>query len=211
MLLGLGAVAVLIGPGAFRHLGASTLGELAIVGAAVSYAFAGTYGRRYRALPAVVPVAGMLTTSALMALPAALALDRPWTARPSGAVVGALLGLALLSTALGFLIYFRLLSSVGATTVMLVTLLIPVTALLLGSLVLGERVTAAALAGMALIAGGLLAIDGRLLPRRFPPLRPPPPAPPAAGTRASPSPRRAAGSPSPCRDRSTAGSGAAGT
>lgn len=147
MLLGLGGVAVLIGPGAFRHLGASTLGELAIVGAAVSYAFAGTYGRRYRALPAVVPVAGMLTTSALMALPAALALDRPWTARPSGAVVGALLGLALLSTALGFLIYFRLLSSVGATNVMLVTLLIPVTALLLGSLVLGERVTAAALAG----------------------------------------------------------------
>lgn len=211
VLLGLGGVAVLIGPGAFRHLGASTLGELAIVGAAVSYAFAGTYGRRYRALPAVVPVAGMLTTSALMALPAALALDRPWTARPSGAVVGALLGLALLSTALGFLIYFRLLSSVGATNVMLVTLLIPVTALLLGSLVLGERVTAAALAGMALIAGGLLAIDGRLLPRRFPPLRPPPPAPPAAGTRASPSPRRAAGSPSPCRDRSTAGSGAAGT
>ena len=133
---------MLIGPGALRYLGASTLGELAIVGAAVSYALAGTYGRRYRGLPAVVPVAGMLTTSALMALPAALALDRPWTARPSAAVVGALLGLALLSTALGFLIYFRLLSTVGATNVMLVTLLIPVTALLLGSLVLGEHVTA---------------------------------------------------------------------
>jgi drug/metabolite transporter (DMT)-like permease len=164
VLLGLVGVAVLIGPGALQRLGATTWGELAIVGAAASYAFAGTYGRRFRAMPAVVPVAGMLTTSALMALPIALALDRPWVARPSAGAVGALLGLALLSTALGFLIYFRLLSSAGATNVMLVTLLIPVTALLLGALVLHERVAGGALAGMALIFCGLLAIDGRLLP-----------------------------------------------
>jgi drug/metabolite transporter (DMT)-like permease len=211
VLLGLSGVAVLIGPGALRHLGASTLGELAIVGAAISYAFAGTYGRRFRGLPAMVPVAGMLTTSALMALPPALALDHPWTARPGAATAGALFGLALLSTALGFLIYFRLLSSVGATNVMLVTLLIPVTALLLGSLLLREPVTGPALAGMALIFCGLLAIDGRLLPGRLRPLRPPPTDPPAGETPASPSPRRAAGSASPSRDRSTAGSGAAAT
>jgi drug/metabolite transporter (DMT)-like permease len=164
VLLGLGGVAVLIGPGALRHLGADTWSELAIVGAAVSYAFAGTYGRRFRAMPSVVPVAGMLTTSAVMALPLALLLDRPWTATPSVGTWGALLGLSLLSTALGFLIYFRLLSSAGATNVMLVTLLIPVTALLAGSVVLGEHVTGTALAGMALIGCGLLAIDGRLLP-----------------------------------------------
>jgi drug/metabolite transporter (DMT)-like permease len=211
VLLGLGGVAVLIGPGALRHLGASTLGELAIVGAAISYAFAGAYGRRFRAMPAVVPVAGMLTTSALLALPPALALDHPWAARPGVATAGALLGLALLSTALGFLIYFRLLSSVGATNVMLVTLLIPVTALLLGSLLLHEPVAGTALAGMALIFSGLLAIDGRLLPRRLRPLRPPPPGPPAGETPASPSPRRGAGSASPSRGRSTADSGAAAT
>jgi drug/metabolite transporter (DMT)-like permease len=158
-----------------------------------------------------VPVAGMLTTSALLALPPALVLDHPWAARPSLPTAGALLGLALLSTALGFLIYFRLLSSVGATNVMLVTLLIPVTALLLGSLLLHEPVAGPALAGMALIFGGLLAIDGRLLPRRLRPLRPPPPGPPAGETPASPSPRRAAGSASPSRGRSTAGSGAAAT
>jgi len=207
VLLGLAGVAVLIGPGALRHLGADTWSELAIVGAAVSYAFAGTYGRRFRAMPAVVPVAGMLTTSALMALPPAL-LDRPWTAAPSLGTWGALLGLSLLSTALGFLIYFRLLSSAGATNVMLVTLLIPVTALLAGSLVLGEHVTGTALAGMALICCGLLAIDGRLLSRRLA-LRPRPTGWPAAGTRASPSPRRAGGSASTSRGRSTAGSGAA--
>lgn len=167
VLLGLAGVAVLIGPGALQQLGVHTWSELAIVGAAVSYAFAGTYGRRFRGMPSAVPVAGMLTTSALMALPIALTLDRPWAARPSLPVWGALLGLALLSTALGFWLYFRLLSSAGATNVMLVTLLMPVIALLLGSIVLGERVTPNGLAGMALIAAGLLAIDGRLLPRRL--------------------------------------------
>jgi len=164
VLLGLAGVALLIGPGALQHLGAATWGELAIVGAAVSYAFAGTYGRRFRAMPAVVPVAGMLTTAALMALPVAVALDRPWTARPGATTVAALMGLALLSTALGFLIYFRLLSTAGATNVMLVTLLMPVIALLLGSLILHERIAVGALGGMALIACGLVAIDGRLLP-----------------------------------------------
>jgi drug/metabolite transporter (DMT)-like permease len=167
VLLGLAGVAVLIGPGALRQLGVHTASELAIVGAAISYAFAGTYGRRFRTMPATVPVTGMLTTSALMALPIALVLDRPWTARPSLPVWGALLGLALLSTALGFLLYFRLLSSVGATNVMLVTLLIPVIALLLGSIGLDEPVTPTALAGMGLIGAGLLAIDGRLVPRRL--------------------------------------------
>ena len=76
---------------------------------------------------------------------------------------GALLGLALFSTALGFVIYFRVLATAGATNVMLVTLLMPIVALLAGSLILGEPVTGAALAGMALIGAGLLAIDGRLL------------------------------------------------
>jgi drug/metabolite transporter (DMT)-like permease len=207
VLLGLGGVAALIGPGAVRHQEADTWSELAILGAAVSYAFAGTYGRRFRAMPAVVPVAGMLTTSALMAVPVALLLDRPWTAALAPATWGALLGLSLLSTAAGFLIYFQLLSSAGATNAMLVTLVIPVTALLAGSLVLGERVTGTALAGMTLIGCGLLAIDGRLVPGNLA-LRPRPSGWPAAGTPASPARRRAAGSASPSRGRSRAGSGA---
>jgi drug/metabolite transporter (DMT)-like permease len=163
VLVGMAGVCVLIGPGALRHLGAHTLAELAIVGAAVSYAFAGTYGRRFRALPPVVPVAGMMTTAAALALPIALVVDRPWTLTVGARTWSALLGLALLSTALGFVLYFRLLVRAGATNVMLVTLLIPITALLLGSLFLGETVTTTALVGMALIFAGLLAIDGRLL------------------------------------------------
>ena len=173
VLVGLAGVCVLIGPGALGHLGAHTLAELAILGAAVSYAFAGTYGRRFRAMPPVVAVAGMMTTAALMALPVALMVDRPWTLDVSARTWGALLGLALLSTALGFVIYFRVLAAAGATNVMLVTLLMPIVALLLGALILGEAVAGTALVGMALVFAGLLAIDGRLLRARRADVAPP--------------------------------------
>jgi drug/metabolite transporter (DMT)-like permease len=177
VLVGLAGVCVLIGPGALGHLGAHTLAELAILGAAVSYAFAGTYGRRFRALPPVVPVAGMMTGAVVLALPVSLVVDRPWTLAVGARTWGALLGLALLSTALGFVLYFRLLATAGATNVMLVTLLMPVVALALGGLILGEPVTGTALAGMALIGTGLVAIDGRVLGTRRPgAARPPHPA-----------------------------------
>jgi drug/metabolite transporter (DMT)-like permease len=78
VLVGLAGVSVLIGPGVLEHLGAHSLAELAILGAAVSYAFAGSYGRRFRSMPPVVAVAGMMSTAALMALPVALVTDRPW-------------------------------------------------------------------------------------------------------------------------------------
>lgn len=173
VLVGLAGVCVLIGPGALGHLGAHTLAELAILGAAVSYAFAGTYGRRFRALPPVVAVAGMMTTAGLMALPIALVVDRPWTLDVGARTWGALLGLALLSTALGFVIYFRVLATAGATNVMLVTLLMPIVALLLGALILAEPVAGTALVGMALVFAGLLAIDGRLLRARRADVTPP--------------------------------------
>jgi drug/metabolite transporter (DMT)-like permease len=98
-------------------------------------------------------------------------VDRPWTlALPdpeiTWAIVGALLGLGLLSTAAAYVIYFRILASAGATNLLLVTFLIPVSAILLGVMVLSEQLTAAQLAGMGLIALGLAAIDGRI-PRWF--------------------------------------------
>jgi len=92
--------------------------------------------------------------------------DRPWTLTVGARTWAALLGLALLSTALGFVIYFRVLSAAGATNVMLVTLVMPVIALLVGAAVLGEAVTGPALAGMTFIGAGLLVIDGRVLGRR---------------------------------------------
>src|SRR5205807_2368634 len=102
-----------------------TWGELACLGAAVSYAFAGVYGRRFRTL-GVAPMtaaAGQLTASAMLILPVMLVIDRPWAfdATPSLTACAALLGLALLSTAVAYVLYFRILAAAGATNLLLVT------------------------------------------------------------------------------------------
>ncbi len=164
VLLGMIGVAVMIGGEALDSLGIEVLAQLAFLGAALSYAFAGVFGRRFRAL-GVTPMAtatGQVTASSLMLLPLMLFVDQPWTLPlPSVAVLGALLGVAGLSTALAYIIYFRLLATAGATNLLLVTLLIPVSAILLGVLILGEVMEAKHFAGIALIGLGLAAIDGR--------------------------------------------------
>ncbi len=133
-----------------------------MLGAALAYALAGIFGRRFRGLPPLVTAFGQVSASTLMVLPLALLVDRPWTLPPPGlTTLGALAGIALLSTALGYVLYFRILAAAGATNLLLVTFLIPVSALLLGTTVLGERLSAGQLAGMALIGLGLAAIDGR--------------------------------------------------
>ena len=170
VLAGIGGVALLIGPEALRGLGLYGIGQVAVLGAALAYACAGIYGRRLKHLPTTVAAAGMLTASTVMALPLALALEGPPQLPASATVWGAMLGLALLSTALAYLIYFRLLAAAGPTNLLLVTFLIPVSALALGVAVLGEAVSWNAVAGMALIFLGLAAVDGRavtVLTRRF--------------------------------------------
>ena len=170
VLVGLGGVAAMLGT---AGLGAHRLAELACLGAAFSYALAGIYGRRLRGLglPPLASAAGQMTAASLVLVPLALAVDRPWALPPPGwPVVAALVGLAALSTALAYVVYFRLLARVGATNLLLVTFLVPVTAILLGVAVLGEVLTPRHLAGMALIGLGLAAIDGRapgLLRRRL--------------------------------------------
>lgn len=163
VLFGLLGVTVLIGPHALAGFDLAATSQLAIIAAAVSYGFAGIYGRRFRGLPPIVPAAGMLTASTIMILPVALLLDRPWMLHVGGSTWAALAGLALLSTALGYVVYFRILAAAGATNLLLVTLLIPIGALTLGALALGERLAWNAFAGMALIFLGLAAIDGRVL------------------------------------------------
>jgi drug/metabolite transporter (DMT)-like permease len=107
---------------------------------------------------------GQLTAGAAMMLPLALVVDQPWThALPPLSAWGAIAGLALVCTAFGYVLYFRLIDSAGATNALLVTLLVPPTAILLGGLFLGETLAPQDFAGLALIALGLAAIDGRLL------------------------------------------------
>jgi drug/metabolite transporter (DMT)-like permease len=105
---------------------------------------------------------GQLVAASLIMAPVALALEHPWTAQDPGLMIWAAIGgLAVFSTALAYILYFRLLTGAGATNATLVTLLIPVTALLLGANFLGEPITPRALAGMAAIGLGLALIDGR--------------------------------------------------
>ena len=163
VLFGLVGVAVLIGPDALRGLGVQGLGQIAVLVASLSYGFAGIFGRRFKEIPSSVAAAGMLTTSTVMVAPLALVLERPWTASPGIGALLAVVGVAILSTAIAYLLYFRILARAGATNLLLVTFLIPVSALLLGIVFLGERPDWTAFAGMALIFAGLAAVDGRLL------------------------------------------------
>lgn len=166
ILLGLAGVAVIMGPEALAGLGRDAWAQLAVVLASVSYGFANVFGRRLRGTPPLVAAAGQVTATAAMALVPVLLLDRLWMLPvPSAAAWGALLGLALLCTVLGYVLFFAIIGRAGATNVSLVTLLIPFSAALLGAAVLGERLEPHHLAGMALILGGLAAADGRLLSR----------------------------------------------
>ena len=166
LVLGIGGVAILMGP---DLIGSSrgTAGQIACLGAALSYAFAGVYGRRFAKM-GVAPVeaaTGQVTLSAMLILPIMLIADRPWLlpTPPSPTTWAALAGLALLSTALAYVLYFRILAAAGATNLLLVTFLIPLTAILLGAFVLGERLAPRHFAGMTLIGLSLAAMDGRIV------------------------------------------------
>lgn len=165
--VGIAGVGVMIGLDALGGIGGSTLGQLAVVAGTLSYACAGVYARRLIRVPALVAAAGQVTGSTLLLAPLALMVDQPWTlALPGAATIAAVLGFGIVSTAMAYWLYFTLLASAGPTNLLLVTLLIPVSAVMLGVTLLGERLEPKHALGFALIAAGLAWIDGRL-PRRF--------------------------------------------
>lgn len=165
VFVGIAGVAWMIGGAAIAGLGHAAFAQLAIVGAAISYAFASVFGRRFRAM-GVEPVAtatGQVTCSSLMLVPVMLLVDRPWTLPVPGLdTVIAILALALVCTSLAYILYFKILQSAGATNLALVTFIIPPGAILLGIMFLGEILQTRHIIGMALIAVGLVLIDGRL-------------------------------------------------
>ena len=166
VLLGFAGVAIMIGADLLGQIGTNVLAQLACLGSTLSYALAGVYARRFRGL-GVAPVGvatGSLTAAACVLLPLVLLFEPPWAASlPTGQAWAALAGLAFFCTAVAYILYFRLLASAGATNSLLVTFLIPVTAILLGTLLLSEQLAPRHFAGMTLIGCGLAAIDGRLL------------------------------------------------
>jgi drug/metabolite transporter (DMT)-like permease len=166
VLVGFAGAATVIGPDALAEIGTTVLAQLACLAAALSYACAGVFGRRFKRMGAAPlgTAAGQVCASSLLLLPLVLSVDRPWTLPvPHATTWGAIAGLGLLSTALAYWLYFRLLATAGATNLLLVTFLIPVSASLLGALLLGEALLARHLLGMALIGAGLALIDGRPL------------------------------------------------
>jgi drug/metabolite transporter (DMT)-like permease len=171
VVIGLVGVAVLVGPGVLAAAGETVVAELAVVAATAVYGVSSVWSRRFRGRPPIVTSAGQLVASSTMLLPLALVVDRPWTlAMPGLAATASLVGLALLSTALAYVIFFRVVTLAGSSNAMLVTLLIPVSAILLTATLLGERLQPHQFLGMAVIACGLVAIDGRPLTwlrRRF--------------------------------------------
>jgi len=161
-------VVVLLGGDVLSGPSVATLGMAACLGAALSYGFAGVYGRRFKNLglsPTQVAF-GQLAGTTLMMIPIVASVDKPWTLSvPGGAAIASVLALAIVSTAAAYVIFFELLASAGAVNVTLVTPLVPVSAILLGTLILGEELGLRHYSGMTLIGTGLLAIDGRLLER----------------------------------------------
>lgn len=166
VIIGFGGVALMFAPGIAGAATGSPLAQVAVLGAAVCYALAGFYARRFRDIPPLITSAGQLTASAFMVLPVAALLERPWEHLPhSAAVLASLAALGVVCTALAYVLYFRLLATAGATNALLVTFLIPVSATLLGVGILGERLQTWQFGGMGLILGGLAVIDGRILRR----------------------------------------------
>lgn len=161
--LGLAGVAVLVGFDRFDGFTGALAAEAALLGAACSYGLSSVWGRRFRGRPAMVTAAGQLVASSVILLPIMLVVDAPWSLPlPSARTMMAVGALAVLSTALAYVVFFRIIVLSGPTSAMLVTLLVPASAVLLGAAVLGERLEPQHFAGMAVIAAGLLAIDGRL-------------------------------------------------
>ena len=165
--LGLAGTVLLIGPAALGIADAPLWAKLAVIGAAISYGFSASFAKRFKGVSPRITATGQLTASSLIMLPFALIVDQPWALPvPPIEVVAAILALALVSTALAYVLFFRVLSVAGATSASLVTLLVPPSAILLGVLFLGETLSLTEALGLGLIALGLLSLDNRLAIKR---------------------------------------------
>ena len=169
VVIGFVGVLVMMGPDLWLNFGGSGLAQTAVLGAALSYAFASVFGRRFVGMnmAPIMTATGQVTASTIMLTPVVLLADKPWQLPiPAVEVIVSVVALAVFSTALAYILFFKILAASGATNLMLVTLLIPVSAVLLGTLVLDETLTVGQVIGMLLIGVGLLALDGRVLQRK---------------------------------------------
>lgn len=164
--LGMAGAVVMVGPGVVAGLGGPVWAKLALVGTALSYGCAAIFARRFRALPPQIVATGQLTASTVVMIPVVLLWHGPaGLFEASAGAWWSVFGLAVLATAFAYILFFSLIRNAGATNASLVTLVVPVSAILLGALFLGERLESFEVAGMGLIGLGLIVIDGRLTRR----------------------------------------------
>ncbi|PHQ69641.1 MAG: EamA family transporter, partial [Sneathiella sp.] len=163
VVVGLAGVILMMQPTLIDGLSLESYGQLAILAAALSYGFAGIWGKRLKATSASVNAFGMLVCSAITMLPLIFIAEQPLSLMPNIQSLSAIFALALLSTAVAYILYFQILAAAGAVNLLLVTFLIPISALLLGVGILGETVHLMVLYGMITIFAGLALIDGRIL------------------------------------------------
>jgi drug/metabolite transporter (DMT)-like permease len=163
MIVGFLGVYLMMRPELSGGLSWRGFGQAAVLGAALMYAIAGIYAKRFSGDGPLVTAAGMLVAASIIMLPITLAIESPWQARPPLAAVGAIVALGVVGTALAYVIFFRILSTAGATNVLLVTFLVPIGAVILGVWVLHESIHPEEYAGMGMIFMGLVFIDGRVL------------------------------------------------
>ncbi len=165
IIIGFGGVTIMIGTDMLSGLGDRVFAQFAVLGATFCYACSTVYGLRFRrwGVPPLTAATGQITTATLFLLPMTLWIDRPWTFDAiSLPTIASLVCLGVASTGLAYLIYFRILSTSGATNVALVTFLVPITSILLGIAFLDEILKTEHFYGMALIGIGLAFIDGRI-------------------------------------------------
>jgi drug/metabolite transporter (DMT)-like permease len=165
---GLAGTLLIVGTEAMAGFGADLAAQLALVAASLCYGGAALFGRHFKALDPIMPAAGSLICGAALLIPLSLAVDRPWTLAPSGASIQALLALSVASTALAFVIYFRLIARLGSVATTSVAYLRVPTGVLIGMVVLGESLAPTAWAGLILIVGGVLAMAMPARGRRNP-------------------------------------------
>ncbi len=161
--IGIGGVGVLVGPSALSGDRASALGMLLVVAGTVSYGLSALWGRRFKAIPPIVSAASQLICSSVLMIPIAGLADQFWRlpVPPASALV-AVIALGVVSTAIAYILFFKIMAEAGSNNAMLVTLLIPISGITLGALRFGEALTLNQIVGAVIIAASLLVIDGRV-------------------------------------------------
>lgn len=165
VIAGIAGTCLIIGVQAFDGLGQELWAQVAIVAATVCYAGAAIFGRGFKGLDPIMPAAGSLICGAAILIPISFVVDRPWTLAPSPESVFALLGLSVFSTALAFVIYFRLVQTLGSVgTTAQAYLRVPI-GVAIGVVFLGESLTSTAWAGLICVIVGVAAMTIPARPR----------------------------------------------